>query len=117
LAFFCALPKTGWEKARSYSEHTPGKARAGAFCRICRISPAQAGSSGPNEPPRPEGRGICKRYIIYEVRSVRKLFNCGVYYHFLLVLPILTAPRGGVLDPTATKCRGLGEGIRARQAL
>ncbi|MDR2659209.1 MAG: hypothetical protein LBC27_04380 [Spirochaetaceae bacterium] len=37
------------------------------------------------------------------VRSVRKLFNYGVYYHFLLALPILTAASGGVLDPTANK--------------
>jgi hypothetical protein len=51
--------------------------------------------------PAPEGGVFCKRCIIYEVRSVRKLFNCGVYYHFLLVLPNLTALRGGVLDPTA----------------
>jgi hypothetical protein len=39
----------------------------------------------------------CKRYIVYEVRSVRKLFNCKglpgkpVYYHFSLALPISTA--------------------------
>jgi hypothetical protein len=32
-----------------------------------------------------------KRCIVYEVRPVRKLFNCGVYYHFLLALLILTA--------------------------
>jgi hypothetical protein len=24
---------------------------------------------------------FCKRYIVYEVRSARKLFNCGVCYH------------------------------------
>jgi hypothetical protein len=48
-----------------------------------------------------------KRCIVYEVRSVRKLLTVGVYYHFLLVLPILTAlklprePVSGflVLDP------------------
>jgi trigger factor len=38
-----------------------------------------------------------------EVRSVRKLFNCGVCYHFLLVLPILTAINGRVSDPTANE--------------
>jgi hypothetical protein len=66
--------------------------------------------SGFNEAPRPEGRVSCKRYIVYEVRSVRKLFNRGVYYHFLSALPILTAlklPRrkagSWVLDPTANK--------------
>jgi hypothetical protein len=37
------------------------------------------------------GEASCKCCIVYEVRSVRKLFNGGVYYHFLLVLPILTA--------------------------
>jgi hypothetical protein len=30
-----------------------------------------------------KGEVSCKRYISYEVRSVRKLFNGGVYYHFL----------------------------------
>jgi hypothetical protein len=32
--------------------------------------------------PALKGGVSCKRCIIYEVRSVRKLFNCGVYYHF-----------------------------------
>jgi hypothetical protein len=50
-----------------------------------------------------KGEVSCKRYIVYEVRSVRKLFNCGVYCHFSLALPILTALKGGVLDPTANK--------------
>jgi hypothetical protein len=53
--------------------------------------------------PALKGGVSCKRYIIYEVRSAKKLFNCGVYYHFLLALPILTALKGGVLDPTANK--------------
>jgi hypothetical protein len=38
-----------------------------------------------------KGEVSCMRCIVHEVRSVRKLFNCGVYYHFLLVLQILTA--------------------------
>ncbi|MDR1363996.1 MAG: hypothetical protein LBJ35_08140, partial [Spirochaetaceae bacterium] len=50
-----------------------------------------------------KGEVSCKRYIVYEVRSVRKLFNYGVYYHFSFALPILTALKGGVLDPTANK--------------
>jgi hypothetical protein len=29
-----------------------------------------------------KGEVPCKRCIVYEVRSARKLFNCGVYYHF-----------------------------------
>jgi hypothetical protein len=29
--------------------------------------------------PALKGGVSCNRYIIYEVRSVRKLFNCGVY--------------------------------------
>jgi prephenate dehydrogenase len=41
------------------------------------------------------------------VRSVRKLFNCGVYYHFLLALPILTAASSGGADPTANKTENL----------
>jgi integrase len=56
-----------------------------------------------------KGEVSCKRYIVYEVRSVRKLFNYGVYYHFSFVLPILTALKGGVLDPTANKNRKLEE--------
>jgi hypothetical protein len=32
--------------------------------------------------PALKGGVSCKRCIIYEVRSVRKLFNCGVCYHF-----------------------------------
>jgi hypothetical protein len=44
-----------------------------------------------------------KRYIVYEVRSVRKLFNRVVCYQFLLALPILTALKGGVSDPTANE--------------
>ncbi|MDR2053225.1 MAG: hypothetical protein LBP80_07410, partial [Treponema sp.] len=48
---------------------------------------------------------FCKRYPAHEVRSVRKLFNCGVYYYFFLVLPILTALEGGLLDPTANKAQ------------
>jgi hypothetical protein len=39
----------------------------------------------------PRGGVSRKRCIIYEVRSVRKLLTVGVYYHFLLVLPVLTA--------------------------
>jgi hypothetical protein len=50
-----------------------------------------------------KGGVFYKRCIVHEVRSVRKLFNRGVYCHFLLVLPILTALKGGVLDPTANK--------------
>jgi hypothetical protein len=50
-----------------------------------------------------KGGVSCKRCIIYEVRSVRKLFNCGVCCHFLLALPNVTALKGGVLDPTANK--------------
>jgi hypothetical protein len=56
-----------------------------------------------------KGEVSCKRCIVYKVRSVRKLFNRGVYYHFSLALPILTAltlPREAgswVLDPTANK--------------
>jgi hypothetical protein len=45
-----------------------------------------------------------------KVSAIRKLFNCGVYYHFLLTLLILTAlklPRrkagSWVLAPTANK--------------
>jgi hypothetical protein len=59
--------------------------------------------------PALKGRVSCKRCIVYEVRSVRKLFNCEglpgkpLYCHFLLVLPTLTALKGGVLDPTANK--------------
>jgi hypothetical protein len=57
-----------------------------------------------------------KRCLVYEVRSVRNFFNCGdlhsksVYYHFLLVLPTLTALKGGVLDPIANTA---GDGISA----
>jgi hypothetical protein len=53
--------------------------------------------------PALKGGVSCKRCPIDEVRSVRKLFNCGVYYHSLLALPNLTALKGGVLDPTANK--------------
>jgi hypothetical protein len=56
-----------------------------------------------------KGEVSCKRCIVYEVRSIRKLFNCGVYYHFVLILPILTALKGGVLDPTANKERPSGD--------
>jgi GDP-L-fucose synthase len=41
--------------------------------------------------PALKGGVSCKRCPIDEVRSVRKLFNCGVYYHFLLALPNSTA--------------------------
>jgi hypothetical protein len=41
--------------------------------------------------PALKGGVSCKRYIVYEVRSVRKLFDRRVYYQFLLALPILTA--------------------------
>ena len=35
-----------------------------------------------NEPLRPEGRSILFALrTLWRVRSVRKLFNCGVYYH------------------------------------
>jgi hypothetical protein len=34
---------------------------------------------------------------------MRKLFYCGVYYHFLLALLIITALKGGALDRTANK--------------
>jgi hypothetical protein len=35
-----------------------------------------------NEPPHRRADGVsCERYRLDEVRSVRKLFNCGVYYH------------------------------------
>jgi tRNA(fMet)-specific endonuclease VapC len=53
--------------------------------------------------PAASGGIFCKRSIIYEARSARKLFNCGVYYHISLVLPNLTAAIGGVLNPTANK--------------
>jgi hypothetical protein len=50
-----------------------------------------------------KGEVSCKRCIVHEVRSARKLFTCGAYYHFLLMLPFLTALKGGVLDPAANK--------------
>jgi hypothetical protein len=53
--------------------------------------------------PAQSGGVSYKRYIIYAVRSVRKLFNRGVYYRFLLVSSILSAASGGVLNPTANK--------------
>jgi hypothetical protein len=43
-----------------------------------------------NEPPRRKRRkqicgGIsCSRCIVYEVRSIRKLFNCGVHHYFFV---------------------------------
>jgi hypothetical protein len=33
----------------------------------------------------------CKRCMVYKLRSVRKLFTCGVHRRFLPALPILTA--------------------------
>jgi hypothetical protein len=53
--------------------------------------------------PALKGGVSCKRCIIYEVRSVRKLLTVGSAAIFLLALPILTALKGGVLDPTANK--------------
>jgi hypothetical protein len=57
-----------------------------------------------------KGEVSCKRCIVQEVRSVRKLLTVGSTTIFLLVLPILTAlklPRrkagSWVLDPTANK--------------
>jgi hypothetical protein len=38
--------------------------------------------------PALKGGVSCKRYIVYEVRSVRKLFNCGACYYFSLALSI-----------------------------
>jgi hypothetical protein len=66
-----------------------------------------------------KGGVSCERCIIHEVRPVRKLFNCGVCCHFLLVLPIPTAlklPRreagSWVSDPAANEIeRGIGIGF------
>jgi hypothetical protein len=40
---------------------------------------------------------------LYEVRSVRKFINCGVYYHFFVYHLTRTAASGGVLNPVANK--------------
>jgi hypothetical protein len=46
-----------------------------------------------NLPALTEGGVFGRRYIVYEVHSVRKLFNGGGYYHFSLILPMPTAPK------------------------
>jgi hypothetical protein len=48
-----------------------------------------------------KGKVSRKRCLFAEVRSVRKFFNYGVYYHFLLALLTLTALKGGGADPIA----------------
>jgi hypothetical protein len=66
--------------------------------------------------PAASGGLSCKCSFIYEARSARKLFNCGVYYHISLVLPNPTAASGGVLNPTANKRKGHTGYSRSRKA-
>jgi hypothetical protein len=49
--------------------------------------------------PAASGGVSCKRYIIYEVRSVRKLFNGGVYYHFVVGVTNSNCPKGRGIRP------------------
>jgi hypothetical protein len=65
--------------------------------------------------PAASGGVSCKRCLIDEVRSARKFINYGVYYHFLLMLPTLTAPRGGLLDPTANKTETVPSHLKDRK--
>jgi hypothetical protein len=64
--------------------------------------------------PALKGGVSCKRCIVYEVRSERKLLSVGSSTIFLLVLPILTALKLAresvqrVLDPTANKLNVAG---------
>jgi hypothetical protein len=43
--------------------------------------------------PALKGGVSCKRYIVHEVRSVRKLFNYGVYYHFFVGVTNFNRPK------------------------
>jgi hypothetical protein len=51
---------------------------------------------------------VCKWHTKHAVEAV-------VYYQFLSVLLILTAPRGGVLDPTANKSFDREEIVRVHR--
>jgi hypothetical protein len=41
-----------------------------------------------------KGEVSCKRYIIYEVRSVRKFIDCGVYYQIFVSVTNPNRPEG-----------------------
>jgi hypothetical protein len=51
-----------------------------------------------------KGEVSCKRCIVHEVRSVRKLFNGGVYYHFMVGVTDSNRPKA----PPRTGERALG---------
>jgi hypothetical protein len=51
-----------------------------------------------------KGEVSCKRCIVHEVCSVRKLFNCGVYYHFIVGVTDSNRPEA----PPRTGERALG---------
>jgi hypothetical protein len=46
-----------------------------------------------------KGEVSCKRCIVHEVRSVRKLFDCGVYYHFIVGVTDSNRPEGRGIRP------------------
>jgi hypothetical protein len=46
-----------------------------------------------------KGEVSCKRCIVHEVRSVRKLFNYGVYYQFFVGVASVNRPEGRGIRP------------------
>jgi hypothetical protein len=83
-------------KSLGYVEYSPAMKPIQKAFQVC-MSTNIITSENLREEPREmnlralKGEVPCKRYITYEVRSVRKLFNREVYCHFLLVSSILTA--------------------------
>jgi hypothetical protein len=49
--------------------------------------------------PAASGGVSCPRCIVFEVRSVRKLFNCGAYYHFFVGVANSNRPKGRGIKP------------------
>jgi hypothetical protein len=49
--------------------------------------------------PAPRGGVSRKRYIVYEVRSVKKFIDCGVYYHLFVGVTNSNRPKGRGISP------------------
>jgi hypothetical protein len=73
-----------------------------AAAALAMINEAMARSRSPEKTmnlPALKGGISCKRYLAYEVRSAKKLFNCGVCYHFSVGVTNFNRPEGRGIKP------------------